>query len=627
MISERIYKALIPDDIASDIVKYSYAKNLVSACVISIIASPIYAFLYYLLHDHAAAYAILFVEVLILCSLAVLKYFRSLFYCNIIFIASFTCLIFWITYTLGGIHAETAYWLILPPIIAAFIGGMRAAYFWCVISLMLTSYMYFLEYNGVHLPISPIKNAMLLQYISICGLAIIIVLLIHFYEIGKKSSLERLRFIAYHDELTGLPNRIAYEEILMRAVEKAKRHHSQFAVFYIDIDQFSKINTIFGRNVGDWLLRELVLRIKRYIRHTDIMARVGGDEFKIVIEITHSNEAISELADIILMAIKLPYHIKKDEINITASIGIAVYSKDGAMENLIDRYADIALSKAKSIGGNTLQYFTESLAQEEALQAEVEYHLSDAIRNNELSLYFQPQFDIKQPTRITGVEALLRWNNKKLGEVPPGIFIPIAEKMGIISQFGEWILKEACQQYVMWMRAGLINVPLAINVSVHQLYNEHFLSFVEDLIKQTRIPPDRLELELTETAIITDLPRAINMMHSLNNLGVRFVIDDFGAGYTSLSYLDRLPISVLKMDKSFLDDLLSSVHRSTIIASIIELAHKINLVVIGEGVENLEQLNYLEQINCDYAQGYYLCMPLDVVSMQNLLAAIKKKNT
>jgi diguanylate cyclase (GGDEF)-like protein len=625
MTIERFFKFIIPTDFAKDIVKLSFAKNLVGACIISIIAAPAYAILYYCLKDYVTTYAIIITEIFLLAPLIIIKYFHSLYYATAIFVSALTIFLCWSTYHLGGIYSATAYWLILPPLVAAFIGGIRLAFFWCAVSILITTGMFYLESIHFHFPISSISNPLLLQYIAICGLIAIIVALIYFYETDKKYNLKKLHHIAYHDQFTRLPNRMAYENILDQAVAKAKVNHSKFAIFYIDIDKFNKINTVFGRHIGDLLLKEIVHRIQRYIRRTDAMARIGGDEFKIVIELAQDDESIKELANFIHMAIQIPYHIKEDEINVTASIGIAIFPNDGIEKNIIDRAVDMALSKAKNLGGNQLHHFTESLAIESQTQTEIEYFLSDAIKNNELALEFQPQFDIKEATKITGLEALLRWNNKKIGDISPSFFIPIAERIGIINPFGEWILKKACLQYVIWLKAGLTeNIPLAINISVHQLYNENFLTSVKDVIDETGIPPEKLELELTETAIITDLPRAISMLQNLSDLGVRIVIDDFGAGYTSLSYLDLLPISALKIDKSLLDNFRMNSSRSIIIESIIELAHKINLTVVVEGIENLEQLNYLKQIHCDYAQGYYLSKPLDILSMQKLLVEGKR---
>lgn len=619
----RVFKAFIPDDIKKDIIQYSYAKNLVGAGIISIFASLSYALLYYYLQLTFAAHVILATECVMLSSLVFLKYARSLMFANAIFIGSLTFVLSWLTYHLGGLYSTSIYWFILPPLIAAFIGGIRPAYFWFAISLSITTYIYFLEYSHFQFPSFINTNPLTLQYTSICGLTTVIISLVYFYEMGKKLGLEKLHYIAYHDDLTNLPNRIAYDDILNRALQHAKKNHSMFAVIYIDIDQFHKINNLFGRHVGDQLLKEIVFRIKRHIRYTDAMSRVGADEFKIVIETTNNIDVIHELANIIFMAIKLPYHIKQDELNITASMGVIIYPTKGMDEIFLDRYVDSALSKAKSMGGNCLLYFSENLAREQRLETEIETHLSDAIKNSELSLYFQPQFELNSPPKISGLEALLRWHNKKLGEVSPNMFIVIAERMGIIVQLGEWILKEACEQYVKWLNAKIINphITLSINISAHQLYNEKFPAYVEKIIHSTGIPPNNLELELTETAIITDLPHAITILQNISKLGVHLVIDDFGAGYTSLCYLDKLPAKVLKIDKSFVDDILTNPNKSTIVESIIELAHKIHLTVIVEGVESHEQLTYFNKIHCDYVQGYYLSKPLDVTSIENLLIA------
>lgn len=624
MLIERIFKLFIPLKIERDTVQYSYAKNIVGACIISIIASPFYALMYYLLNFSLAAQVILLNEVFLLSTLLIIKYLRSVQIAHLIFVCSLTILLFWLTYSLGGIYSATAYWLILPPLVAAFVGGMAFAYFWCVVSICLISLLMVLQFFHYTFPQSPVSNHLFLHYIAICGLNLVIIPLVHFYEMGKKSNLEKLQYMAFHDSLTGLPNRLAYEMRIGNLIGAGNKQ-KPFAILYIDIDHFHTINAIFGRHTGDALLKEIAGRIKKYIRLTDVMARVGGNEFKIVIE--NDVDSVNGLADIIFMALKIPFHIKNEKINITASIGIVQYPFSCKKIASIDRCTDIALSKAKRSGGNSLQHFTESLAQEDLYQIELETYLSEAIKNNELKLYFQPRFQTYDSTKITGLEALLRWDNPTLGEISPSIFIPIAEKTGSIFEIGEWVLTEACKQYVIWLRKNLVDkdIPLAVNISVQQLYNDKFLTFVEELIKSVGIPPHFLEFEITETTIITDLSRALIQLEFFKKLGLNLVIDDFGSGYTSLSYLDTLPVSLLKIDKSFLGQLLRNEKSYIVLDSIIDLAHRINLLVVVEGIETLEHLNHLRELNCDYVQGFYLSKPLDSESIEKLLAVNLKR--
>jgi len=618
---EKIFKKFIPDDIAKDVGAFSCAKNLVGACLISVITAPLFALLYYALDAYLAAYLILIAEVIILSSLLILKYFSSIFYAyNLVMIA--LALIFtWLIYSLGGIFSSPSYWLLLLPLIAVFVGGMRAGYFWGAVSVGVISSFYFLEYSHFQFPISPVTHPLLLQFFSMGGLILVVISLVYFYETSKKAALSRLHYIAYHDGLTDLPNRVAYDEMLERLIYRAKKGEYSFAILYFNIDHFKKINNAFGQVIGDALLKKAAERIKSHLQSQDKITRVGGDEFKVILENKQDPDEIKQLVKAILIDLKTPYHINKDEINVTVSAGISSYPLDHFNVDFIDRQADVALAKAKELGGNTLHYFTEVLAKEDALLIEIERNLPYALLNHELSLNFQPQFETHNPKKIRAIEVLLRWNNSRFLDIPSNVFIPIAEKIGMISQLGEWVLKKACVQYMEWFKAGLVDndICLAVNISVHQLYKENFIYFVEKVLDETGIPPRNLEFELTETAVITDEVYAITILQKLNELGIRTVIDDFGTGYTSLSYLTTLPVSGLKIDKSFIDNIVNQNNSPIIIESLINLAHRINLIVVAEGIETIEQLKHLKNIHCDYVQGYFLSKPLDADAMQALL--------
>lgn len=621
MTIDAIFKKFIPAKLQQEELSFSYAKNLVGAGIISFFTAPIYAVFYYFLHDLKAAIMVLIAELFMILSVLSLRIFDSLTFSNNLFIITFTGLMAWLTYHLGGIYSATAYWLTLPPLIAIFIGGLRFGIIWCAILIMVTTYFYIIHiYHFIFPPLS-VSDPLLLQYIAICGLNLVILYLAYFYETAKQASFKNLHYLAYHDPLTNLANQLAYREILTEALAKAKKDHSSLAIIFLDIDNFRKINNVFGRAVGDLLLQDIVQRINHYIRHTDRMARVAGDEFKILLENFKDIFVVKEIVNIIFMAVKIPYHIQKHEIRITASVGVAIYPMNDIDINLIDQYADIALFKAKNMGGNLVQYFADTLAKEEAFRLEIENNLPHAIRNNEFYLNFQLQFDAQNPTKVTGLEALMRWNSKKYGDVPSSLFIPVAERIGLIAQLGEWVFREACLQFSKWSKTNKVNdAILAINISVHQLYDENFIPAVQKILQDTRINPAYLEVELTETAIITDLPYAITILQKLAEMGIKTVIDDFGSGYTSLGYLTRLPLSGLKIDKSLLDNAFNEKSNSIILESIIELAHKIHLKVVVEGVETLEQLNYLTAIGCDEVQGFYLSKPLDVESTEKRLS-------
>jgi len=619
MLLERFINKFIPYGINKDIVELSHAKNFVGVCIISLVASLFYAGLYYYLHYYKATYAVILAEIIMLSSLLILKHFGSLIHAANVFIISLTCLLIWLTYHLGGLYSATAYWFILPPLTATFIAGTRSGYVWSIICLVITSTFYLLQYIKYVFPIIPINDPLLLQYIAICGLNVVIICMAYFYEQGKKDSLEKLRYIAYHDTTTSLPNRLAYEEFLEII---SKKSHESFSICSICIDKMQRINDIFGKKIGNLLLTEIAQRIKRHILNTDMIALISKDEFKVVIEHSGDSGVIKEIAHILLLALKIPYHIKNHEIRITISIGIAIYPTNTNNIVLMDRYADIAVARAKDLGGDNHQFFTETLAGQELLLADIEKNLPYALVRNELYLNFQLLFDAQDTKRIVSLEALLRWNNKDIGDIPSSVFIPIAERSGIINQLGEWALKAACQQYMKWLDLHLVDnrISLAVNISVHQLYDENFLNTIDRILNETGIHPRNLELEVTETVIISDLSHAASILHELNKMGIRTVIDDFGAGYTSLSYLAQLPVSVIKIDKSLVDNMLSNSSNSAIIESLIDLAHKMNLKVVVEGIETIEQLNFIRKIHCDYAQGFYLSKPLDIINTQKILA-------
>jgi diguanylate cyclase (GGDEF)-like protein len=618
--TDKFFNFFVSHDIAKDDIAYSSARNLIGTCLIAFVASPFFAWIYYVLNYNEGAIAILLGDVGMLSSLIVLKYAKSVALANNVFVFSLTILLVWLSYHLGGLQAPTTYWLILPALIASFIAGLRWGLIWCLINLVLIIGFYILQLTEYDFPKPLISDMIFLQMIGTTGLAVVVVALIYFYEIDRRISLNKLIYLAYHDTLTQLPNRLAYEKILETAIYHAKEKSSEFAVLLIDIDDFKRVNDLFGETIGNLLLNEIVHRIKNNILHTESMARVGGDQFKLLIDIDQDVDAIKEIADILLSALKIPYSINKNEINITASIGIAIYVPLHTQDKLIDRYVDSALLYAKHHGGDNYQFYTSNLATEEALRLEIERKLPFAISANELELCFQPQFATTDPRKIASLEVLLRWHNKTLGEVSPDIFIPVAEKIGMISYLGNWVMKETCKKYMEWTRDKKFNsnISVAINISPAQLYSKDFLMMIRGIIEETGIPPEKIELELTETAIITNEENVIQVLKKLKEIGICTVIDDFGSGYTSLSYLSRLPVTGVKLDKLLLDNMLKTRNSAVIIESIIDLAHKIHLKVVAEGVETNEQLAYLAEMECDYVQGYFLSRPLSGEEVKEL---------
>ena len=427
MNTEKFFNFFVSHDIAKNDVAFSSAKNLIGTCFIAFVSSPIFAWIYHLLNYDVAAVVILVGEAAMLSSLIVLKYSESVAAANNTFVFSLTVLLVWLSYHLGGLRAATTYWLILPPIISSYIGSFRWGLLWCLINLLLIITFYFLEVAHYPFPASPITDMLFLQVIATSGLAVVILALVVFYELDKSTRIDKLAHLVYQDALTGLPNRLAYEKILENAIYHAKENKSPLGILLIDIDNFKRVNDLYGEDTGNLLLHEIVHRIKNNILHTESMARVGGDQFKLLIAIDKDEAAIKEIANILLMALKIPYVINKNDINITASIGIAIYMPDKNQVEFMDRYVDSAVNYAKLHGGDNYQFYTPSLASEEALRFEIERTLPYAIAANELEICYQPQFVTADPTRVANIEALLRWHSKSLGEVSPEVFIPVAK--------------------------------------------------------------------------------------------------------------------------------------------------------------------------------------------------------
>lgn len=619
---KRVYSAFIPDDLAKDSLKSSYASNLVGAIIISVFATPAYAALYYALSFYDAAYAILGCEIIFLLALPVMKYTHSLLASSLLIVSTLIGLLSWVSYHAGCLYAASTLWLISPILIGTFIGGINIGYMVCFVNIIILTIFYYLQTANYPIPVSPITNQLTMEYLSISGLMPMLMTLLYFYEAGKRNSLERLRTIAYRDTLTGLPNRLAYTEMLDETIKSAIKLKFDFAIYYLDIDNFKKINTVFGEDVGDILLQEVARRLKRYMPSTVTIFRVGADEFKIITVNNQNETQIDEMANMLLASIKVPHHIKQHEINVTASLGIASYQKGKIDAEYIDRFADVALNKAKKKKQDHYQYFNNELAAESTLQVSIEKNLKDAIDNNELYLNCQLQFDAKETEKVTGFEVLLRWESKSLGNVSPAVFIPIAEKIDFITPLGDWVLKESCKIYKKWLDMGLVNdsIPIAVNISPQQLYNEHFIENMITVLTETGIPATNLIIELTESSVIPEQDKPTSALKQLKEMGIRIMIDDFGAGQTSLSYLALLPVAGLKIDRAFIVNLLDNdSSNNAIIQSVIELAHKLKLEVISEGVENLEQLRYLQSINCDHIQGFYLSKPQNIYKIEEYL--------
>lgn len=433
----------------------------------------------------------------------------------------------------------------------------------------------------------------------------------------RKQAEELIKYQLYHDLLTNLPNRSLFRDRLNMAIAQSRRSGKGLAVMYLDMDRFKIINDSLGHFVGDELLQMVSHRLKKSLREGDTLARVGGDEFNLLIpEITGEEDARTP-AKKIFSLFEEPFKIGEEEIFVSFSIGISLFPDDGDTRESLTKHADIAMYQVKYSGKNGYAFYTESMQHPHARSLSIENGLRKAIENKELRIYYQPQIDI-QNNKIVGVEALVRWQHPEKGLLAPVEFINVAEDSGLIVQLGEWMLTKACTDASRWREEHQLNLSLAVNISVKQLETSDFIPKVLKAIKNHNLPRNVLELEITESEIMQDMEHAIEALSTLSKRGVRIAIDDFGTGYSSLGYLQSLPINTLKMDRSFVQNIKVKGDNS-IINAIIAMAKGLNLDLIAEGVENQSQKSFLKRSGCSLAQGYHFSRPVPEEELLELL--------
>jgi diguanylate cyclase (GGDEF)-like protein len=423
-----------------------------------------------------------------------------------------------------------------------------------------------------------------------------------------KISEEKYRILSYRDALTGLPNRVLFTEMLAHAIVHAERNAAEFALLLVDLDRFATINESLGHSLGDQLLIEAGKRLQNLLPERDAIARIGSDEFNIILY--HSGDMpIDLLAQRMIDALAEPFLLGGRSIYVGASIGIAMYPADGRDAETLQGNADAALHRAKTQGRGILRFFSPEMSSRALERLTLEAELRHALERNELHLHYQPQVDLLSG-EIVGFEALVRWQHPERGMVPPDQFIPLAEESGLVVQLGDWVLREACRQFQEWSAAGLAPRLMAVNVSAVQLSHGHLVDAVRQVLAQSGIPPHQLELEITESFLMADRDTAFQSLAELKALGVRLSIDDFGTGYSSLSYLQQLEVHKLKIDMSFVRDMTTNSGNASIVKTIIVLGHSLGLEVIAEGVEELGHARYLRSLQCDVAQGYMISPPM-----------------
>ena len=422
----------------------------------------------------------------------------------------------------------------------------------------------------------------------------------------------RLEYLAQFESLTGLPNRILFRDRLDQALARAARDERWVTLLYVDLDNFNIVNEEISYEVGDRILTEAAQRISGAVRDSDTVAHLGGDEFTVILEGDRETDGAERVAQKVITELARPHQVGDVKLYVTASLGIAIYPMDAEGPEELLRGADLAMNVAKRDGRNSYRFFTSDLRQNSSERLALVTSLRQAIENNEgLSLWYQPKLDLATGT-IFGAEALIRWQHPERGLVMPGDFIPLAEETDLIIPLGEWVIEEACQQSQEWAKQGGDDLILSVNVSSRQFHHEGFMESVSACLERTQIDPTNLELELTEGILIRDLDQALDTLNRLRELGLRISIDDFGTGYSSLSYLKRLPIDVLKIDRSFVSDITINSDDAAISEAIISLGQTLNLHVIAEGVETGAQQELLADLGCDSLQGYHISPPLPV---------------
>ena len=440
-----------------------------------------------------------------------------------------------------------------------------------------------------------------------------------FIDISESKQTEaKLHQLAYYDNLTGLPNRILFNDRLHQALSVAKRHHQMAALMLLDIDRFKVVNDTMGHEAGDDLLREIAARLQTCIRDSDTVSRLGGDEFALVFADVGEIQHVTKLAQKVLSQFDTPVIIGGREVFSSASIGIALYPADTEGADSLLKYADSAMYHAKEIGRNNFQYYSHEMTANAQIRLQMETDLRRALEHNEFFLHYQPQVDARSDC-TTGVEALIRWRDPAGNLISPMHFIPLAEETGLIVPIGKWVLETACAQLKRWHDAGLIELTLSVNVASRQFRDPLFPGTVSDAIAAAGIPPQALELEITESILLEHSDATLRTLNDLKSLGVSLAIDDFGTGYSSLSYLKRFPIDRVKIDQSFVRDLASDNDDLAIVRAIIALARALRLAVIAEGVETEEQLALLRSEDCHDYQGYLFAHPMDAASIDKWL--------
>ena len=429
--------------------------------------------------------------------------------------------------------------------------------------------------------------------------------------------------LAHYDTVTDLPNRVLFRDRLEHAIDKANRNSTKLALLFMDLDHFKEINDSLGHQVGDEVLKIVADRLQEKLRGSDSIARLGGDEFTVLIENVKHSFRVAGIAQKLAQSIKGPITVKNHELYLSASIGISLYPDDGNDAETLLKYADAAMYSAKNDGRNTYHFFAKEMTDKAHERLMIEAGLRHALEEEEFALYYQPQISSKTG-ELKGLEALIRWNHPEMGLMTPGQFIPLAEATGLIIPMGEWVLRTAALQAIVWHEDGLNPTRISVNFSVKQLQHKDIVHMIKNILLESRCKPNWLELEITESYTMQNPNHSIALLERIRDIGLSIAIDDFGTGYSSLSYLKRLPINKLKIDKSFIDDIPGNKEDEVIVATIVSMAKNMQLDVVAEGVETDRQKVFLQQVGCDIIQGHLNYKPLSVDDMTRVLKEKKR---
>jgi diguanylate cyclase (GGDEF)-like protein/PAS domain S-box-containing protein len=440
-------------------------------------------------------------------------------------------------------------------------------------------------------------------------------------DVTERLNTERtIHYMAHHDALTGLPNRRLMQDRLHQAIMAARRNQRHVAVLFLDLDRFKVVNDTLGHDSGDFVLKDIARRLVQCVREVDTVSREGGDEFVIILPDLERPEHARTVADKILKEVARPVEIAGHDIHITPSIGISHYPNDATDVQQLLKHADNAMYQAKDAGRATVRFYTTDLNFLLSKRLEIESRLRKAIENEEFFLRYQPQVDLESG-RISGMEALIRWNDPKKGEVSPNDFIPVAEELGLIVPIGEWVFRTACRQLKRWEQEGVAPLTVSINISPRQFMSRRLVGTLLAIVQETGADPRRIELEITETMIMRNIEQSIETLAQLRAAGMQVAVDDFGVGYSSLNQLTRLPASSMKIDRSFINNLPGDLPSGSITEAIIAMAKRLKLRVIAEGVENRAQLDFLRANNCEAFQGYLFSRPITALEATAMLRA------